>query len=169
MKLARTSVVVFNQPWRRIAVEMIDNLLVADMDLILFDQCRNRNNYCKLFWIALEVVDHVDHGLIVLPGQNDLRRLVEDLRVGFRYVEAAKAPGQIRLSAQEKQCGQEQDCLFHGFLLSNVWMKSGWAIRTFFLAGDGRWTEASFNRQPRTKGAPLCGTPPNSHTQPHTA
>src|SRR5215831_17014035 len=99
MKLARTSVVVFNQPWRRIGVEMIDNLLVADMDLILFDQCRNRNNYRILFWISLEVVDHGDDRLIVLPSQNDLRGLVEDLRVGFRDVEAAKAPGQFHLSA----------------------------------------------------------------------
>src|SRR5262249_36169901 len=114
MKLARTSVVVFNQPWRRIGVEMIDNLLVADMDLTFFDQCRNRNNYRKLFWISLKVVNHGDDGLIVLPDQNDLRRLVEDLRVGFRDVKAAKAPGQLRLCHQTNKSGMDKDVLLTG-------------------------------------------------------
>jgi hypothetical protein len=86
---------------------MVDDFLIADMDLTFFDQCRNRDNHGKLFRIAFKVIHHGDHCLIVLTGQDDLRSPVKDLRVGLGDIEAAKAPGQFRLSAQDKQCGQE--------------------------------------------------------------
>ena len=86
---------------------MVDDFLIADMDLTFFDQCRNRDNHGKLFRIPFEVVDHGDDCLIVLPDQDDLRSLVKDLGVGLSDVEAAKAPAQFRLGAQDKQCGHQ--------------------------------------------------------------
>ena len=74
---------VLNEPWRRVGVEMVNDFLIADMDLTFFDQCRNRNNHGKLFRITFEVVDHGDDCLIILPGQDDLRSLVKDFRIGL--------------------------------------------------------------------------------------
>jgi hypothetical protein len=107
MKPAGAPVVVLNEPWRRVSVEMVDDFFIADMDLALFDQCRNRNNHGKLFRIPFEVVDHGDDRLIVLPGQDDLRSLVKDLRVGLGNVKATKAKRQLRSRAQDKRYGQE--------------------------------------------------------------
>jgi hypothetical protein len=107
MKPARATVVVLNEPWRRVSVEMVDDFLIADMDLALFDQRRNRNNHGKFFRIPFEVVDHGDDCPIVVPGQDDLRSLVKDLRVGLGDVKAAKAKRRLRSRAQDKRYGQE--------------------------------------------------------------
>ena len=70
---------------------MIDDFLVADVDLALFDERRHRDDDGEFLRIAFEVVHHGDHGLVVVADEHDLRRLVENFRVGLGDVKAAEA------------------------------------------------------------------------------
>ena len=88
--MAGTAVVIFHQARRGVGVQMVDDFLVADVDLPAFDQRRHRYHHGKLFGIAFEIIDHGNHGLVVLARQHDLRRFVEDLGVGLGHVEAAE-------------------------------------------------------------------------------
>ena len=69
---------------------MIQQRLVADMDLILLKDHRHRDDDRELLGITLEVVRHRQHSLIVLAYEDDLRSLVEQLRVSLRDVETAE-------------------------------------------------------------------------------
>ena len=87
---ARASVEIFDQPRRSVGIEMIDHFLIADVDLAALDQGRNGDYHSKLFRIAFKVVDHGDHGLVVLARQDDLRCFVKNLGVGFGDVKTAE-------------------------------------------------------------------------------
>ena len=75
---------------------MIQQRLVADVDLIPLQHRRHGDDHGKFLGIALEVVGHGQHGLVVLPHEDDLRRLVEQLRVRLSHVETAE--GEQRLA-----------------------------------------------------------------------
>ena len=82
---------VLDQPRRRVGVEVIDQRLLADVDLLALEQRRHRNHDGELLRLALEVVRHRHHGAIAVAHQHDLRGLVEQLGVGLGDVEAAEA------------------------------------------------------------------------------
>lgn len=86
---------------------MVDDFLIADMDLASFDERRYGNHHGKLFRIAFEVVNHGDDCFIVLANQDNLRRLVKNLRIGFRDVETAEAIYELSLGRQNEEQGQE--------------------------------------------------------------
>jgi len=69
---------------------MVQQRLVADVDLILLKDRRHRDDDRELLGITLEVVRHREHSLVVLSHQDDLRGLVEQLRISLRDVETAE-------------------------------------------------------------------------------
>ena len=93
---ARILVEVLDQPRRRVGVEMVDQRLVSDMDLLLLQDSRNRNHDRKLPGVAPEVIGHRQHRAVAVPDQHDLRRSVEQLRVGARDIEAAEGSQRVR-------------------------------------------------------------------------
>ena len=54
------------------------------------DETRNRNHKGELAGLALVIARHGDGGLLAVPRQDDLRRMVEHLGVGLGHVEAAE-------------------------------------------------------------------------------
>ncbi len=87
---ARILVRIFDQPRRRVGVEVIDRLGIDDADLLALDEGRNRNHDGEFLRLALVVARHRNRGLISVAGQHHLRRFVEQLRVGLGDIEAAE-------------------------------------------------------------------------------
>ena len=87
---ARIRVVILDEPRRRVRVEVLEELRVADVDLLLLDRGRDRNHDRELLRVALEVASHRQHGAVAVADERDLRRPVKELRVRLRDVEAAE-------------------------------------------------------------------------------
>ena len=100
---ARVRVEVLDQPRRRIGVEVIDERLVADVDLLALQERRHRNDDGELLQVALEVVGHRHHRAIAVAHQHDLRGLVEQLGVGLGDVEAAEAEQRRRRPGDQRR------------------------------------------------------------------
>ena len=83
---------------------MFHGRLVADVDLPFFEERRHGDDHREILRVALEVVDHRQHGLVPLAGEHDLGGVVENLGVGLGDVEAAKGVG---VSAQCQEAGQQ--------------------------------------------------------------
>ena len=69
---------------------MLDDRPLAHVDLPLLEEGGHGHDDGELLGIALEVVGHGEHGLILVPRQDNLRCLVEQLGVGLGDVEAAE-------------------------------------------------------------------------------
>ena len=82
---------IFDQARRGVSVKMVDHFFVTDIYLAFFNQSRYRNHDGEFFRVAFKIVDHSDHGLVVLAHEHDLRCFIENLRIGFGDVETAKA------------------------------------------------------------------------------
>ena len=88
----------------RIGVEVIEQRPLTHVNLIAFQECRYRDDQRKLLRVATVVVGHGHDGLAVVAHQSNLRRLIEQLRVGFGDIEAAEAPcdaGRVQRTQQE--------------------------------------------------------------------
>jgi hypothetical protein len=72
-------VVILDQPWRGIGVEVIDQGLVADMDLLTLQERRHRHHDRELLRTSLEVVHHRQDRAIAVADEDDLGRLVKEL------------------------------------------------------------------------------------------
>src|SRR5882672_4865852 len=92
---------------------MIQQRLVADMDLILLQHGWHRDDYRELLRIPLEVVRHRQHRLIVLAHQDDLRGFVEQLRVSLRDVETAEREESRAMPGGPSDEGRDQNQSFH--------------------------------------------------------
>ena len=117
---ARVTIEVLDETRRRERIEMIDERIVGHMDLLSLDERRYGNHHRELFRLASKVVDHGDDGLVAVPDENDLRRLVEELDICFRDVEAAKGSDgwpRPHESAGER-CPEQCHGTFHAKLLS---------------------------------------------------
>jgi len=66
---------------------VLDDGAVGDPDLPLLEHRRHRHHDRELLGVAAEVVGHRDDGLAIVTGQDHLRGLVEQLRVGLGHVE----------------------------------------------------------------------------------
>ena len=75
---------------RRVRIEVIDERLLADVNLLAFEECRHGNHNGKFPRRPLEVIRHGHHGAIAISDEHDLRRLVEQFRIRLRHVEATE-------------------------------------------------------------------------------
>jgi hypothetical protein len=82
---------------------MVDERLVADVNLLALQHRRHRNDDRKLLGIATEVIRHRQHRAIAVAHQHDLRGAVEQLRVGARDVEAAERDQRVRKQQDEQR------------------------------------------------------------------
>src|SRR5262249_10929533 len=111
---------VFDQPRRRIRVEMIYERLVAHVDLFPLEKRGNGNDDRELLDGALEVARHRHHGAVAIPHQYDLRCAIEQLRVGLADVEPAE-PGDRRARPREAEReGHAEEDPFHHCLLEST-------------------------------------------------
>lgn len=102
---ARVRVVVLDETRRRIRVQTLQELRVADVDLALFDRARHRDHDREVLRIALVVASHGHDRVVAVADEGDLRGAVIELRVRLRDVEAAESAGRPR---GEKGAGQAQ-------------------------------------------------------------
>ena len=87
---------------------MVDEGLVADVDLLALQHRRHRNDDGKLLRVAPEVVGHRQHRAIAVAHQHHLGGAVEQLRVGARDVEAAEGGKRIR-EQQDAHCERDDE------------------------------------------------------------
>ena len=90
MSSARIRIVVLDQARRAVGFEILEQFAIADMHLPLLQHDRHRHHQRELRRLALVVVHQADDGLVVMMRHHDLRRVVDQLLVGFADVEAAK-------------------------------------------------------------------------------
>ena len=64
---------------------------IAHMDLLLLQNSRDRHHQRELLHLALEVIRHRDHGLVVVPRDGHLGGLVEQFRIGLTNIEPAES------------------------------------------------------------------------------
>src|SRR5207237_9071579 len=116
---------ILDEARRGVRVEMRDERTVTHADLSLFEHGRHRHDDREFFRIAFEVVRHRDDGLVLVPHENDLRGLIEELRVGLRDVEAAeRQDGRRRDRHQDEAQSGNADHAFHDDLLAwRSWVK----------------------------------------------
>ncbi len=108
---ARVLVEVLDQPGRGVAVEVIDQRLLATWICSRRMKVGTGITTANSVGLALEVVGHREHGAIAVAHQHDLRRAVEDAGVGLRDVEAAeraKGVSEPGLKRQHQQSGDEE-------------------------------------------------------------
>jgi len=98
---------------------MVDDLLIADIDLAAFDQSGYGNHDRELLRIAFEVVYHRDDCFIVLTCQDDLGCFVKNLRIRFGNVKAAKRVGVATMNQQDEREGEKPSCFLHAGLLDH--------------------------------------------------
>ena len=98
---------------------MIDERIVGHMDLLPLDERRYGNHHRELFRLASKVVDHGDDGLVAVPDENDLRRLVEELDVGFGDVEAAKGSDRWTRPQRESAASDAPSSVMERFMRSS--------------------------------------------------
>ena len=70
---------------------MVEQRLLTDVNLILLQNRRHRNDDRELLRIALEVVGHRQHRAVLVTNEDDLRRLVVKLGISLGDVEAAES------------------------------------------------------------------------------
>ena len=87
---------------------MVEQRLVADVDLLPLEHGRHRDHHRELLRVALEVVGHGEHGAVAVAHQRDLRGLVEELRVGLGDVEAAEGAGASGASEGARAASSER-------------------------------------------------------------
>jgi hypothetical protein len=87
---AGIAVEVLDQPRRGVGVDMIDQRPLGDVDLLARDERRHGNDDGEFLRRALEVAGHRQHRAVAVAREHDLRRAVEQRRVGLRDVEAAE-------------------------------------------------------------------------------
>ncbi len=69
---ARIRVMILNEPWCRVCVEMFDQRAIGDIDLLTFDECRHRDDDGEILDVALEVVGHRDNSSVVVADKHHL-------------------------------------------------------------------------------------------------
>ena len=84
---------VLDQSRRRIGVEVVDDGLVADVDLVARQQRGHRDDDGEFARVALEVVRHGDHGAVAIPCEHHLRGAVEQCGVRLGDIETAERQG----------------------------------------------------------------------------
>ena len=82
---------VLHQARRRVGREVIDERLVADVDLIPFNQRGHGNHQGKFLGAAPEIIGHGEHGPVSIPHQHHFGRPVEEFGVHLGHVEPAEA------------------------------------------------------------------------------
>src|SRR5262249_34054576 len=96
---------------------MIDDRLLADVNLLALEERRHRDHDCEFFQVPLEVVRHRHHRAVAVADQHHLRGLVEQLRVGLRDVEAAEAEDRRRRPRGDREKRDTEPHSFHDLLL----------------------------------------------------
>src|SRR5262249_55961175 len=109
---------VLDEAWRGIGVQMLENRAIADVDLLALEYGRDRHDDGELLQVSAEVVGHREHGLVVATDEHDLRRLVEELRVRLRDVEAAEGERRVGWEQREEQRRDARCEALHGVLRS---------------------------------------------------
>ena len=69
---------------------MIDQRVLTDMNLILLQDGRNRNDHCKILGVALEIISQRQNCSVVIPNHHHFGGLIENLGVGFSHIETAE-------------------------------------------------------------------------------
>ncbi len=100
-----------------IRIQVIDERLLADVDLLAREECRYGNDHGEFLRLALEVVRHGHHGAIAVANQHDLRRLVEQLRIRLRHVETAEAEDRRRRPGDDRHQRDTKQRSSHNLLL----------------------------------------------------
>ena len=70
--LAGIAVPVLDEARARIGVEPLEQLFLADVDLLLFERGRDGDHDRELLQVPLEVVRHRHHGAIAVVHDRDL-------------------------------------------------------------------------------------------------
>jgi hypothetical protein len=99
-------IVVLGETRRAVGIDALEQLPIADVNLVAEERLWHRNDQRKLGQCTAVVVGHTDHRLAVATDQNDLRGLVEKSGVGLADVKPAKCcsgPG------KEDESGERRD------------------------------------------------------------
>jgi len=96
---------------------VLDQRAIADPDLALLQHRRHRHHDGELLGIALEVVGHGQHALVLVAHEHDLRGLVEELAVGLGDVEAAEGQHRRRDGDDHEHGDGEHGEALHGVFL----------------------------------------------------
>ena len=115
---------------------MIDDRHVADVDLAAFDERRHRDHDGEVLDVAFEIVGHRQDRAIAVANQHDLRRTVEQFRVGLRDVETAERLRGQRHGERQRR-GNGSNKYFHcltpfrsgGILAAGRWPAGALAAR----------------------------------------
>jgi hypothetical protein len=83
-------VVILGQARRAVGVDALEERPERCFHVLLLQHGRHRNDHRELLQRPLVVVQHVDRGAVPVPHQHDLRRIVEQVGVGFADEKAAE-------------------------------------------------------------------------------
>src|ERR1700677_1669903 len=108
---------------------MVDRLHVDDADLFALDERRHRNDERELLGVALVVARHRDRGLSAVAGQHHFRRLVEQLRIRLRDIEAAERRGGAGRDLRRYRDERDAGFPAWGDIRLHAEAPSGWALR----------------------------------------
>src|SRR5262249_60752437 len=111
-----------------IGLEMLENRAIADVNLLALEYGWDRHDDGELLQVSAEVVGHREHGLVVATDEHELRRLVEELRVRLRDVEAAEGERRVGREQREEQRRDARCEVLHGVLRS-CFRSCGWGGR----------------------------------------
>src|SRR5438552_461931 len=82
---------------------MIQQRLIANMYLVLFQKRRHWNNNGEFFRITFIIIGHPENGLVFVADQDDLRSLIVELGIRLGHIEPAKGIGE---SWERQDAGQ---------------------------------------------------------------
>jgi hypothetical protein len=97
---------------------MLDEGAVAHADLAALEHRRHGHDDGELSQLALVVVGHGEHGLVVVAGEHHLGGAVEELGVGLGDVEPAERQGGRGPRDGERGGDDSGDGDLHGALVS---------------------------------------------------
>ena len=110
---------VLQQAGGGIGVEVVEQGLLGDMDLLLLQEGRDRDDDGELLRIAFEVVRHGEDRAVAVASQYYLRGLVEQAGVRLGDVEAAEAESCTGGRRQGGKGEEGDQQAFHPKLLSS--------------------------------------------------
>jgi len=97
--------VILDQARRGVGIEALDVLPVADVNLILGDHRRHRDDQREIGQLPLVVIRHRDNGPVSVSNQDNLRCVVEQGCVGLADVETAEG---VRCTGWQRQHRRDQ-------------------------------------------------------------
>ena len=110
----RIRIVVFDQPGRRIRVELGHPRRIADVDLPALQHHRHGHDQREFLGIALVVAGQRQHRAVAVAHQHHLRAMVEQLRLPAGDIETAKGVrGTKRCAHRQRQAQEPQTPVTH--------------------------------------------------------